>query len=514
MKKTIQTIIGVGLALTLSLGVAPTALAYNGDEIPPEILAVSVPQQVIPGEKYSISVTVRDDPGYDEPGQIGTLSISATPNGIPNSPITTGKYVPPIYNPDGSQTQTWSFYAPDIPYGTYAGYSLWVSDMNGNDTVSTLAPIKVHDPAHPVDNAPKISGKLGVEHTLTGSIKSGAGSKTTYTWYGQYGYSTSGTQTKLIDRDYEKTVTLETRTVFPDGTQRLRSATSAPVGLGTLTPNAPKLGTPIMGKTIKADYQPGSSLFAWSGTVKTTVQWILDGKAISGATKDSYLPKPSDIGKKLQFRVNTTTNSRFYTQKPVVQLSPAKIVTSATLKAPKPQIRQMPSNEMYHYIGRTLRADVGNWSKGTSLSYQWTRDGKAIKGATKTSYTLVPADHKKRIGLTTTGKLLGHTTKSVSSATVKPILRTLSVERITTTGNHRAGKTIKVVRDKSGPAWTKGTTVNYQWYSNGKAIKGATKSSFKIRNADRGKTLRVKASGTKYGYTNGTASHSVKISKR
>ena len=54
---------------------------------------------------------------------------------------------------------------------------------------------------------------------------------------------------------------------------------------------------------------------------------------------------------------------------------------------------------------------------------------------------------------------------------------------------------------KASLSWSpKPTTFKYQWYRNGTAIKGATKSSYKLTSADKGKTIKVKVTGAKAGY--------------
>lgn len=207
----------------------------------------------------------------------------------------------------------------------------------------------------------------------------------------------------------------------------------------------------------------------------------------------------------------SSTTSPFYTQAPITQYGPERTIAAATLDAPRPGIRSSSTKDKYNYIGVKLHAVVGTWTKGTTLSHQWTREGTAIKGATNSSYVPVPADHNKRLKLSVTGHQPGYTTRTLSSIAVKPLLRTQPTHRIKTSGVHRSGHTLKAIRDSSAGSWVKGTKTTYQWYRNGKAIKGATKSSYKIRNADRRTTLKVRATGTKYAYSPATASVSVKL---
>jgi hypothetical protein len=64
------------------------------------------------------------------------------------------------------------------------------------------------------------------------------------------------------------------------------------------------------------------------------------------------------------------------------------------------------------------------------------------------------------------------------------------------TGTAKVGKTLKV---KVG-AWRPAPAFRYQWYANDKAIKGATKPSYKLKKAQKGKKIKVKVTATKSGY--------------
>lgn len=50
-------------------------------------------------------------------------------------------------------------------------------------------------------------------------------------------------------------------------------------------------------------------------------------------------------------------------------------------------------------------------------------------------------------------------------------------------------------------AWTAGTSFSYQWLANGAVISGATGASFTIANAQAGKRISVKVTGSRSGYT-------------
>ncbi len=50
-------------------------------------------------------------------------------------------------------------------------------------------------------------------------------------------------------------------------------------------------------------------------------------------------------------------------------------------------------------------------------------------------------------------------------------------------------------------AWNPVATFTYQWYANGTAIKGATKSTWKLAKSQKGKKITVKVTGSRADYT-------------
>ena len=78
-----------------------------------------------------------------------------------------------------------------------------------------------------------------------------------------------------------------------------------------------------------------------------------------------------------------------------------------------------------HRVGKTLSVHATPWLAGSypttraAMSYQWKRNGVAIKGATKSTYTLTSADRGKSITITATAKRYGYNTGSATSASVR-----------------------------------------------------------------------------------------------
>lgn len=148
-------------------------------------------------------------------------------------------------------------------------------------------------------------------------------------------------------------------------------------------------------------------------------------------------------------------------------------------------------------VAKTLGADTANWPSGTALSYQWYRNGKAIKGATKPTYKTVAADNKTKISVGVTGAVGSApvTRRSVAMAVKAGLIR--STGKPTVSGKAAVGVKLRVSRG----SWSTSIKPSYRWYRNGAAIKGITTSSYRLRKSDKGTRITVKVKAIKTGYT-------------
>lgn len=149
-------------------------------------------------------------------------------------------------------------------------------------------------------------------------------------------------------------------------------------------------------------------------------------------------------------------------------------------------------------VGQTLSVVAGSWDPGVALGYQWLRDGAPIPGATAPSYPLLVADLGRRISVTVTGTRAGFVTVSRTSAQTSPVakgrLGKPPVPKVT--GSAKVGQRLKVVPG----TWDAGVRLRFQWYADGKAIRGATGKKLMLKQAYRGQRVHVKVTGAKPGY--------------
>jgi len=151
-------------------------------------------------------------------------------------------------------------------------------------------------------------------------------------------------------------------------------------------------------------------------------------------------------------------------------------------------------------VGTSLTADPGSWGPGkVGLSYQWYRGTVAIAGATSRSYTAQPADAGAVLSVRVTGQRAGWTVTARSSAATGKVAkaRFSSTPAPKVSGTARVGKTLTA----KVTGWTPApTAMAYQWYRDAKAIKGATKATYQLAKADKGKRMTVAVTATKVGY--------------
>ncbi|MFJ9147049.1 Tat pathway signal protein [Streptomyces sp. NPDC102270] len=155
--------------------------------------------------------------------------------------------------------------------------------------------------------------------------------------------------------------------------------------------------------------------------------------------------------------------------------------------------------------GAKVTAEPGSWSAApTSYTYQWKADGTAISGATAKTYTVTAAVVGKKLTVTVTAVRSGWKSGTATSGAVTvakgdaPKATRLPV----ISGTAKVGRTLKTTNGTWSPA---ATSYAYQWYANGTAISGATKSSLVLKTAQKGKKITVKVVAHRTGHQDGSA---------
>ncbi|MCF3123786.1 Tat pathway signal protein [Streptomyces arenae] len=156
-------------------------------------------------------------------------------------------------------------------------------------------------------------------------------------------------------------------------------------------------------------------------------------------------------------------------------------------------------------VGSTVTATPGGWSATpSSYTYQWKAGGEAIAGATASTYKIPAAHVGKKLTVTVTAHRAGwkDATATSSAVTIAKGAAPKATEKPSITGTARVGKVLKAAKGAWSPA---PGSYTYQWYANGTAISGATKSSLTPKSAQRGKKITVKVTAHRTGHRDGTA---------
>lgn len=278
------------------------------------------------------------------------------------------------------------------------------------------------------------------------------------------------------------------RTVAFNGQETTK--TSEPV---TIAPNSSAdvevpviTGRPMVGDKL-------TTAGAGAGDKATyTYQWYRSGKVISRATKSSYTMTSSDLGKSLTVRITAH----------VLGFSAAKSSLPVTVRPNLVTNLQAPVISGVAKVGQALTT-AGAGADGATYTFQWYRSGKAISGATKASRTLTSSDRGKTMTVKVTATYLGQRASKTSSRTGKVGSGTFAnTAQPYTTGTCAKGSTLKA----NAGIWTPtASTVKYRWLRNGSSISGATSSSYKLTSSDRGKSISVRITVYRSGYTTTTS---------
>ena len=146
----------------------------------------------------------------------------------------------------------------------------------------------------------------------------------------------------------------------------------------------------------------------------------------------------------------------------------------------------------------------------TTVTYAWQSNGKAISGATSTTFTVPPS----LVGDVLTCSVNASNSAGSVSGTSASATIALGAPPVPTTkpvisGPHVPGKAEKITAGTWKPA---ATNVTYQWFLGTKTVKGATKSSFTVPSGSKGKTVHCVVTASATGYAPGTyTTPSVKI---
>ncbi len=282
---------------------------------------------------------------------------------------------------------------------------------------------------------------------------------------------------------------------------------------GTWVETYPVAGASAVTTTTVLTASPSSSAkqhasVTLSATVTATdsshpagsVEFFQDGQSLGTGTFNS----DTGVGTLatthlLPSKPNGTVLTATFTPSDTSTYSPS---TSAGLHYTVDPIASVPSISGPHQVGGTEKCTENNLDFGVSAAYTWLVSGKKV--ATGKSYAVAASAYKKKLSCTATvhagtGPSSKATSKSVTVSLGKALKAT---KKPALSGSGAVGAVEKVSRGKWSP---KASSYSYEWLLNGKKIKGATKSSYKLIGKDKGKKISCKVTAKKAGYAAGSA---------
>jgi hypothetical protein len=373
-------------------------------------------------------------------GQPLNLAVTATGNGLSYQWMKNGVAIP------GANSAT--FNIASISTSDVGSYSVVVANSCGNAT-SNVSVVSVTVPAAITTQPTSHTACVGTSHTFTVNA---TGDNLNYNWLVNGSSFQSGPSASL---------SLSNISTLMAGTFQVEVSNSC----GTIASNvvnltvdsAPSITTqPAANTSLCAGNALNLSVVNTGGAV--SYQWRKDGVAIAGATSATYQiasTVPADGG---VYSVQLTNScGTIVSSNATVSVSPATTITlqpvSATICTGTNHTFEVTAN-------------------GSGLTYQWSKDGVAVFGATSNSLVLSNASisNSGSYVVTVTGAC-GTVTSQVATLTVVggPVINTQPQATAIC-----AGQNGSISVTASGPSLT------YQWFKDGVAISGATMATYLI----------------------------------
>jgi Ca2+-binding RTX toxin-like protein len=255
---------------------------------------------------------------------------------------------------------------------------------------------------------------------------------------------------KKTEGDETLTVTLHDKPAI-SATVTVKDTSVPPVNHAP-TGNVVISGVATEGETLSIQ----NTLADLDGLGAFNYQWLQNGKAISGATQDSYVLQASDIGKTIKVKVSYTDKIGTLESKTSGATDfvvPEPVVISPPIEEPPVEIINHKPTGTIKITGTPTEKQVLTFNKNTladadglgALSYAWLRDGKSISGANQNSYTLTSADVSKKISVNVSYTDGANFVESVTSGATAAVVAVKSNPNPTPSG-------FDGIRDTGSPA--------------------------------------------------------------
>ena len=422
-----------------SMASNPATLSVNPDPVAPSITSQPANQSVTAGQSATFTVAATGTAPLSYQWQKNGAAISGATSTSYTTPATTA-------NDNGSTFQ------------------VVVTNSVSSITSSAASLTVTATPVPPGITAQPVGATVTAGQTATFSVAASGSAPLSYQWEKNGGaisgatgasYTTPATSTSDNGSAFQVVISNTAGTITS-------SAAILTVNAATV---APTFTSQPASTTVTAG-QTATFSVAASGTQPFTYQWQKNGAAISGATASSYTTPATttaDNGSKFTVVVSNSAGSS----------TSAAAVLTVNAAPVAPSITAQPASVTVT-AGQTATFTVA--ASGTApLSYQWSKNGAAISGATSTSYT-TPATATTDNGsqfLVVVTNATGSAMSTVATLTVNPapVAPSITTQPASVTVTAGQTATFSVVASGTAP-------LSYQWQKNGAAISGATSTSY------------------------------------
>ncbi|MDQ1569799.1 MAG: hypothetical protein QOF79_473 [Actinomycetota bacterium] len=443
---------------------------------------IAAPRPTISGTT-AVGQTLTADPGTWSPGVV-TFAYQWLNEGVPI---------------DGATAITYTLTPTDV--NDHVTVRVTGSEFGFTDASSQSLSTAPIDPGTLTQGTATITGSTVFGQTLVADPGTWAPSGVTFSYQWVRGTTDISGATAstyaLVPADVGSTISVKvTGSKVGYSSSTSASLPTAVVVSGTLVKGTPTIsGTFVFGSTLSA--VPGT----WTpSTVSFGYQWRSNGVPIAGATSQTYILAPLDVGTSVSVRV--TGSQPGYTT--------AFATASGSIVGPAAFTTTQAPTLSYGSLTRKLTASTQPWVPTQDLfTYQWLRNASVIPGATGSTYTLAVADSGTMISVVETGTKAGYapvvkTSLPYSAGTIQPRFDPLAEVAPTVSGQSTVGQQLTttngawgVTPDSYTYQWARGTGVDTSAYP---AIPGATSSTYTLVSADAGLSVVCRVTAVKSGY--------------
>jgi hypothetical protein len=466
-------------------------------------------------KKISVKASYIDTKGTTESSSsVSTSSvtnINDTPSGnvtitgtsIQNQTLTANNTLADL---DGLGTITYQWMRDEIAINnaTQSTYTLTQSDVGKKlivkasytdalgalENVNSAATTNVTNVNDALTGSVAISGTAAKNQTLTASNTladlDGLG-VISYSWLREGVAINVANQStyKLTQADVGKTISVKAS--YTDAFDTVESVVSLPTGNVANVNAFPTGSVTITGTTTQNQTLKVSNTLADpDGSGSISYSWLRDDVAITNATQSTYTLTQTDVGKKISVKAGYTDNAG--TSESVISIATSSVTNVNDTPKGNVTISGTANQNQILTANNTLTDLDG---LGT-ITYQWLSNNKEISNSTQSTYKLAQSDVGNVISVKasyTDG--FGSKEIVISSSTTK-------IENVNDapTGNVSISGT--VVQNQTLTASNTLAdadelgTISYLWLREGIEIKGATKTTYTLTQADVGKTITVK----------------------